>query len=83
MSSIAASSIFIFSFFAMDVSFSMIVAFGNFLNTKRWARDVIVGGSFSNSVVAKIMTACLGGSSSVFKSALNAAPVSMCASSII
>src|SRR3989338_5057600 len=46
-------------------------------------RERIVSGTFSSSVVAKINIACSGGSSSVFKSALNASLVSMCTSSII
>jgi len=74
---------FYFFLAAIVVSFSMIVALVSFLNTNRCAREVIVGGSFSNSVVAKMITACLGGSSKVLSNALNAAPVSMCASSII
>ncbi|EKD67789.1 MAG: hypothetical protein ACD_48C00217G0001 [uncultured bacterium] len=46
-------------------------------------RDLIVAGTFPTSVVAKINTACFGGSSRVFNSALNASVVSICTSSIM
>jgi len=45
--------------------------------------EIIVEGSFPSSVVHKIKIACLGGSSNVFKRALKASGVSMCASSIM
>ena len=54
-----------------------------FLNRKCCVRDKIVGGSFIGSVVAKINLTYSGGSSSVFKSALNASLVSMWTSSMM
>ena len=50
---------------------------------KRWQRESMVAGSLCTSVVAKMNSACSGGSSRVFSSALNAPPESMCTSSII
>ena len=49
--------------------------------SKRWQRDSTVIGTLRISVVAKMNLACGGGSSSVFSSALKAAPDSMCTSS--
>ncbi|CVH75984.1 hypothetical protein BN3658_00534 [Coriobacteriaceae bacterium CHKCI002] len=51
--------------------------------SKRWQREWIVSGTFCGSVVARMNTTWLGGSSSVFSSALNAAVDSMCTSSIM
>ena len=49
--------------------------------SKIWQRDKIVGRILCFSVVAKMNTACAGGSSSVFRSALNALAESMWTSS--
>ena len=51
--------------------------------SKRWQRDMIVGSTFSGSVVANMNFTWAGGSSSVLSSALNAAVVSMCTSSMM
>jgi hypothetical protein len=52
------------------------------LKSNRWTRDRIVSGMRFASVVAKMNTTWAGGSSSVFKRALNAPFDSMCTSSI-
>ena len=49
--------------------------------SNRWQRERIVAGSFCGSVVARMNTTCVGGSSSVLSSALNAPAESMCTSS--
>ena len=49
--------------------------------SKRWQRESTVAGIFLGSVVARMKTTCAGGSSSVFRNALNAAPESMWTSS--
>ena len=67
---------------AMCSSRSAIAESGMRLNSKRWQRETIVAGTLCVSVVARMNTMCSGGSSSVFSSALNAASVSMCTSSI-
>ena len=51
--------------------------------SKRWQRERIVAGSFWGSVVARMNTACFGGSSRVLSSALNAPVESMCTSSMM
>ncbi len=48
-----------------------------------WHRDSMVGRIFCFSVVARMKTAWRGGSSRVFRKALNAAEESMCTSSMI
>jgi len=48
-----------------------------FRKSYRWHRDKIVGSTFSGSVVARMNFTWLGGSSSVFSSALNADLLSM------
>ena len=53
------------------------------LKSNRMQRDKMVDGSLWTSVVARMNTACFGGSSSVFKSALKASVVSIWTSSII
>ena len=50
---------------------------------KRWQRDTIVAGILWSSVEARMNRVCGGGSSSVFRSALNASLVSMWTSSMI
>ncbi len=50
--------------------------------SKRWHRDRMVTGTLRISVVAKMNLACGGGSSSVFRRALNAPLESMCTSSM-
>ena len=62
---------------------SAITGVGISLKSKRMQRDKIVWGILCTSVVARMKTACLGGSSSVFNSALNADDESMCTSSTI
>ena len=52
-------------------------------NEKRWQRDKIVAGTLLSSVVARMKMRCSGGSSMIFKSALNAAMDSMCTSSMM
>jgi hypothetical protein len=49
----------------------------------RWQRERMVSGSLCASVVAKMNFTCPGGSSSVLRSALNAAPESMWTSSMM
>ena len=49
---------------------------------KRWQREMMVGRILFGSVVAKMNFTCGGGSSKVFRRALNAAVVSMWTSSI-
>lgn len=83
MTSRASLSISIFSALTIKESFSKIFVLGSFLKTKRWTREVMVGGSFSYSVVAKTKTAWAGGSSRVFKRALKAAPVNIWTSSMM
>ena len=56
---------------------------GMSLKSKRIQRERMVAGSLCGSVVARIKTACFGGSSSVFKRALNAESESICTSSTI
>ena len=51
--------------------------------SNRWQRERMVAGTFCGSVVAKTNFTCGGGSSSVFRSALKAASVSMWTSSIM
>ena len=51
--------------------------------SKRWQRERMVAGNLCGSVVARMNTAWAGGSSSVFKSALNAPVESMCTSSMM
>ena len=51
--------------------------------SNRWQRDWIVAGTLWISVVAKMNRTCGGGSSSVFRRALNASLVSMCTSSMM
>ena len=51
--------------------------------SKRWQRDSTVTGTLRISVVAKMNFTCAGGSSSVFRSALNAEVLSMCTSSMM
>src|SRR6476661_8497240 len=51
------------------------------LKSKIWQRDKMVGSILCFSVVAKIKIAYGGGSSNVFKNALNALTLSMCTSS--
>ena len=51
--------------------------------SKRWQREWMVSGTFCGSVVHKMNTTCDGGSSSVFKRALNAAVESMWTSSMM
>ena len=51
--------------------------------SKCWQREMMVAGILASSVVARIKTACSGGSSSVFKSAFQAPCESMCTSSMI
>ena len=51
--------------------------------SKRWQRDSTVTGTLRISVVAKMNLTCAGGSSSVFRSALNAEVLSMCTSSMM
>ena len=51
--------------------------------SKRWHRDRIVTGTLRISVVAKTNLACGGGSSSVFRKALNAFSESMWTSSMM
>ena len=53
------------------------------LKSYRWQRESTVAGSFCGSVVASMNTAWAGGSSSVFRSALNALVDSMCTSSMM
>ena len=48
-----------------------------------WQRDNIVGRILCFSVVARMNIACDGGSSRVFRNALNAAVESMCTSSMM
>ena len=48
-----------------------------------WQRDSMVGRILCFSVVARMNIACAGGSSSVFRNALNAACDSMCTSSMM
>src|SRR5262249_6713218 len=52
-------------------------------NSKTWQRDRMVSGTFCSSVVAMIKTTEGGGSSIVFKRALNAALESWCTSSMM
>ncbi len=51
--------------------------------SNRWQRDRMVTGTLRISVVAKMNFTCAGGSSSVFRSALKAAVLSMCTSSMM
>jgi hypothetical protein len=51
------------------------------LKSKRWQRETIVSGTLWTSVVASTNLTCAGGSSSVFRSALNAPVDSMWTSS--
>ena len=51
--------------------------------SKRWQRERIVSRIFCGSVVHRMKTTWLGGSSSVLSSALNAAAVSMWTSSMM
>ena len=51
--------------------------------SKRWQRDRMVTGTLRISVVAKMNFACGGGSSSVFRKALNAFSESMWTSSMM
>ena len=51
--------------------------------SNRWQREWMVSGTFCGSVVARMNTTWLGGSSSVFSSALNAATESMWTSSMM
>ena len=51
------------------------------LKSKRWQRERTVAGIFCGSVVARMNTTWAGGSSSVFRNALNAGPESMWTSS--
>ena len=53
------------------------------LKSKRCTRERMVSGILFTSVVAKMNLTCGGGSSSVFRSALNASFVSMCTSSMM
>src|SRR5699024_5895582 len=53
------------------------------LKSNRWQREITVSGILCGSVVAKINTTCFGGSSNVFRSALNALVEIICTSSII
>src|SRR4029079_13801939 len=53
------------------------------LKSKIWQRDKMVGSILCFSVVAKIKIAYGGGSSNVFKNALNALTLSICTSSTI
>ena len=53
------------------------------LKSKRWQRDSTVAGILCSSVVASMNITYFGGSSSVFKSALNAEMESICTSSMI
>jgi len=54
-----------------------------FLKSYLWHLDIIVSGTLCVSVVAKINFTNSGGSSNIFKSALNAHLESICTSSII
>ena len=72
-----------FSFFAIYSSLDAMTSLPMRLKSKRWQRESIVAGIFWSSVVAKMNMTCGGGSSRVFKSALNALGESMCTSSII
>ncbi len=73
----------IFSAAATFESCSAISAVVSARKAKRWQRDTIVGGILCSSVEARMKRACGGGSSSVFRSALNASVVSMWTSSMI
>ena len=53
------------------------------LKEKTWQRLKMVGRNLWISVVAKMKTTCGGGSSRVFRRALKAWGVSMCASSMM
>lgn len=75
---------------AMNFSFSQIISMRstswsrvNRPNVNVWHRETMVSGTLSNSVVARIKNACAGGSSSVFRRALNAPLDSMCTSSMM
>ena len=56
---------------------------GMSLKSRRIQRERMVAGILCGSVVARMNTACAGGSSSVLRSALKALSVSMCTSSMI
>ncbi len=83
MSASAAGSISAPSAAAMRAS-SAIMASGSIRRrSKRWQRDSTVTGTLRISVVAKMNFTCAGGSSSVFRSALNALVESMWTSSMM
>ena len=82
-SSRASSSALIFSRFAMSFRWAAISRVGMLRKSYRWQRDRIVVGIFSGSVVARMNFTCDGGSSSVFKSALNECLDSMWTSSMM
>jgi len=69
----ASSLMSIFSAFAISFSRSKIFCSGIVRNSNSWHRDSIVSGTLCSSVVAITKTTFDGGSSSVFRSALNAA----------
>ncbi len=71
------------SWFTISPRCLAIVDVGMFLKSNRWQRLWIVAGTLCVSVVHRMNTTCSGGSSIVFKSALNAAVESMCTSSMM
>ena len=77
------SSIAIFSSPAIYRSRDMISSIVMRRKSYRWHRERIVAGTLCTSVVAKMKRTCGGGSSSVFRSALNASFVSMWTSSMM
>ena len=79
----ASSSTFMFSLLATYLKFFTISSLLTLLKSKIWHRDKIVGIILCFSVVAKINLACGGGSSKVFKKALNADLDNICTSSIM
>lgn len=83
MSSIASLSMLIFSVLAIDSSFLEMSATVWRVKWKRWVRLVMVAGTLSSSVVARIKMAWAGGSSRVLRSALKASLVSMWVSSMM
>ena len=83
MSSRASFSAMIFSSVQTNSRRVMMSSFVIFLKSNLSVRDRIVSGTFSISVVARMNFTCGGGSSSVFRRALNAQVESICTSSMI
>ncbi len=79
----ASGEISTFSASAIFAKWATSTSCGTRLRSKRWQRDRTVTGTLRISVVAKMNFTCSGGSSRVFRSALNALSDSMCTSSMM